>query len=64
MTTSEQIYLDYQVEVIETKTPAPKTNGYQSKADKTKAFIENYYARKSKALNNEDTEIVDAEVIS
>ena len=59
-----KIYLDYQVEVIETKTPAPKTNGYQSKADKTKAFIENYYARKSKALNNEDTEIVEVEVIS
>ena len=59
-----KIYLDYQVEVIETKTPAPKTNGYQSKAEKTKAFIENYYARKSKALNNEDTEIVEVEVIS
>lgn len=58
-----KIYLDYQVEVVETKTPAPKTNGYQSKADKTKAFIENYYARKSKALNNEDTEIVEVEVI-
>ena len=59
-----KIYLDYQVEVIETKNPAPKTNGYQSKADKTKAFIENYYARKSKPLNNEDTEIVEVEVIS
>ena len=59
-----KIYLDYQVEVVETKTPALKTNGYQSKADKTKAFIENYYARKSKALNNEDTEIVEVEVIS
>ena len=59
-----KIYLDYQVEVVETKTPTQKTNGYQSKADKTKAFIENYYARKSKALNNEDTEIVEVEVIS
>ena len=59
-----KIYLDYQVEVIETKTSTPKTNGYQNKADKTKAFIENYYARKSKALNNEDTEIVEVEVIS
>lgn len=47
-----------------TKTPAPKTNGYQSKAEKTKAFIENYYARKAEALNNEDTEIVEVEVIS
>ena len=59
-----KIYLDYQVEVIEARTPAPKTNGFQSKADKTKAFIENYYARKSKALNSEDTEIVEVEVIS
>ena len=59
-----KIYLDYQVEVIETKTQIPKTNGYQSKAEKTKAFIENYYARKSKPLNNEDTEIVEVEVIS
>ena len=52
------------MEVIETKTQIPKTNGYQSKAEKTKAFIENYYARKSKPLNNEDTEIVEVEVIS
>ncbi len=59
-----KIYLDYQVEVVETKTQIPKTNGYQSKAEKTKAFIENYYARKSKPLNNEDTEIVEVEVIS
>ena len=59
-----EIYLDYQVEVVETKTQIPKTNGYQSKAEKTKAFIENYYARKSKPLNNEDTEIVEVEVIS
>ncbi|MGJ0332522.1 helix-turn-helix domain-containing protein [Aliarcobacter cryaerophilus] len=59
-----KIYLDYQVEVIETKTPAPKTNGFQSKADKTKAFIENYYARKSKYSVNKDVSVIDAEVIS
>ena len=58
-----KIYLDYQVEVIETKTQIPKTNEYQSKAEKTKAFIENYYARKSKALES-DNQIIDAEVIS
>ncbi|MCT7432459.1 helix-turn-helix domain-containing protein [Aliarcobacter cryaerophilus] len=58
-----KIYLDYQVEVIETKTPAPKTNGYQSKADKTKAFIENYYARKSKYSVNKDVSVIDAEVM-
>ncbi|MCT7528795.1 helix-turn-helix domain-containing protein [Aliarcobacter cryaerophilus] len=59
-----KIYLDYQAEVVETKTPAPKTNGYQSKADKTKAFIENYYARKSKYSVNKDVSVIDAEVIS
>lgn len=59
-----KIYLDYQVEVVETKTPAQKPQGqYQSKADKTKAFIENYYANKSKALANDDTAIIDAEVM-
>ena len=58
-----KIYLDYQVEVVETKTPAPKTNGYQNKADKTKAFIENYYARKSKYSVNKDVSVIDAEVM-
>ena len=58
-----KIYLDYQVEVIETKTPAPKTNGYQSKAEKTKAFIENYYARKSKYSVNKDVSVIDVEVM-
>ena len=58
-----KIYLDYQVEVIETKTTTPKTNGYQSKADKTKAFIENYYARKSKYSVNKDVSVIDVEVM-
>ena len=60
-----KIYLDYQVEVVETKTPAPKTNGYQSKADKTKAFIEDYYKRREAEANqNNNDDIIDAEVIS
>lgn len=61
-----KIYLDYQVEVVETKTPTPdaKTNGYQSKAEKTKAFIEDYYKRKAEATQNSNDDIIDAEVIS
>lgn len=58
-----KIYLDYQVEVIETKTPAPKTNGYQSKAEKTKAFIEDYYKRKAEAAQNNSADIIDGEVM-
>lgn len=59
-----KIYLDYQVEVIETKTPAPKTNGYQTKAEKTKAFIEDYYRRREAEANqNNNSDIVDAEVM-
>lgn len=60
-----KIYLDYQVEVIESKAPVAKQQRqYQSKADKTKAFIENYYARKAEAMQNSNADIIDGEVIS
>lgn len=59
-----KIYLDYQVEVIEAKAPVAKQQRqYQSKADRTKNFMNNYYARKAKALES-DNQIIDAEVIS
>ena len=59
-----KIYLDYQVEVIEAKAPVTKQQRqYQSKADRTKNFMNNYYARKAKALES-DNQIIDAEVIS
>ena len=59
-----KIYLDYQVEVIEAKAPVTKQQRqYQSKADRTKEFMNNYYARKAKALES-DNQIIDAEVIS
>ena len=59
-----KIYLDYQVEVIEAKAPVSKQQRqYQSKADRTKEFMNNYYARKAKALES-DNQIIDAEVIS
>ena len=61
-----KIYLDYQVEVIEHQNinPGIKSSGpYQSKADRTKNFMNNYYARKAKALES-DNQIIDAEVIS
>lgn len=59
-----KIYLDYQVEVIEAKAPVAKQQRqYQSKADRTKEFMNNYYARKAKALES-DNQIIDAEVIS
>lgn len=60
-----KIYLDYQVEVIESKAPVAKQQRqYQSKAEKTKAFIENYYARKAEAMRNSNADIIDGEVIS
>ena len=61
-----KIYLDYQVETVEQQdiNPGIKSNGpYQSKADRTKNFMNNYYARKAKALES-DNQIIDAEVIS
>ena len=59
-----KIYLDYQVEVIEAKAPVAKQQRqYQSKVDRTKNFMNNYYARKAKALES-DNQIIDAEVIS
>ena len=61
-----KIYLDYQVETVEQQdiNPGIKSSGpYQSKADRTKNFINNYYARKAKALES-DNQIIDAEVIS
>ena len=61
-----KIYLDYQVETVEQQdiNPGIKSSGpYQSKADRTKNFMNNYYARKAKALES-DNQIIDAEVIS
>ena len=61
-----KIYLDYQVETVEQQdiNPGIKSSGpYQSKADRTKNFMNNYYARKAKALEP-DNQIIDAEVIS
>ena len=61
-----KIYLDYQVETVEQQdiNPGIKSSGpYQSKADRTKEFMNNYYARKAKALES-DNQIIDAEVIS
>ena len=61
-----KIYLDYQVETLEQQdiNPGIKSSGpYQSKADRTKIFMNNYYARKAKALES-DNQIIDAEVIS
>ena len=61
-----KIYLDYQVETVEQQdiNPGIKSSGpYQSKADRTKIFMNNYYARKAKALES-DNQIIDAEVIS
>ena len=61
-----KIYLDYQVETVEQQdiNPGIKSSGpYQSKADRTKNFMNNYYARKAKALESYN-QIIDAEVIS
>ena len=61
-----KIYLDYQVETVEQQdiNPGIKSSGpYQSKADRTQNFMNNYYARKAKALES-DNQIIDAEVIS
>ena len=61
-----KIYLDYQVETVEQQdiNHGIKSSGpYQSKADRTKNFMNNYYARKAKALES-DNQIIDAEVIS
>ena len=61
-----KIYLDYQVETVEQQdiNPGIKSSGpYQSKADRTKNYMNNYYARKAKALES-DNQIIDAEVIS
>ncbi|WNL28006.1 helix-turn-helix domain-containing protein [Arcobacter cryaerophilus gv. pseudocryaerophilus] len=61
-----KIYLDYQVETVEQQdiNPGIKSSGpYQSKADRTKNFMNNYYARKAKALES-DNQIIDVEVIS
>lgn len=61
-----KVYLDYQVETVEQQdiNPGIKSSGpYQSKADRTKNFMNNYYARKAKALES-DNQIIDAEVIS
>lgn len=59
------IYLDYQVEAVENQTKkAMQTNqGQQSKQDKTKAFIDDYYKRKAEAQNNVDGNIIDTEVM-
>lgn len=59
-----KIYLDYQVEVIESKAPVAKQQRqYQSKAEKTKAFIEDYYKRKAEAMQNSNADIIDGEVM-
>ena len=59
-----KIYLDYQVETVEQKSVKQQQSGtYQSKADRTKNYMNNYYARKAKALES-DNQIIDAEVIS
>ena len=61
-----KIYLDYQVETVEQQdiNPGIKSNGpYQSKADRTKNFMNNYYARKANQFLA-DNQIIDAEVIS
>lgn len=61
----DKVYLDYQVEVVEnqTKKTMQTNQGQQSKQDKTKAFIDDYYKRKAEAQNNVDENIIDTEVM-
>ena len=61
-----KIYLDYQVETVEQQdiNPGIKSSGpYQSKADRTKNFMNDYYKRKSQALGNQEN-LEEAEVIA
>lgn len=56
------IYLDYQEEQVISKNQNMQYS-YQTKQDKTKAFIDDYYNRKAQAKENKDSNILDAEVL-